>query len=114
MLLALDVSLKATLSRCWVAHREGIKDWSQCNRLMQVRFGSEEENIVQKYTGESDPTGHVEQCRALWSSVQKTKWVHIFIHTGHNFEELVFGIGNAQGDNKMGRVSLEVQDQIYI
>jgi hypothetical protein len=27
---------------------------------MQVRFGTEVENIVQKYTGESDPTGHVD------------------------------------------------------
>jgi hypothetical protein len=50
-------------------------------RLMQIRFGTEEENIAQKYTGESDPTGHVEQCRDLWSSVPETEWMHIFIHT---------------------------------
>jgi hypothetical protein len=28
---------------------------------------------------------------------------HIYTHTGHNSKELVFGDGNAQGDNKMGR-----------
>jgi hypothetical protein len=38
----------------------------------------------------------------------------IYTHTGHNSEELVFGIGNAQRDNKMGRVGLEVQSHIYI
>jgi hypothetical protein len=62
-LLALDVVLKATLAIWWVAHRGGIKYWSQCNRLMQVRFVTNEENISQKYTGESDPMVHVEQCR---------------------------------------------------
>jgi hypothetical protein len=80
-LLALDVVLKVTPARWWDAHREGMKDWSQCNRLMQIRFGTEEENIAQKYTGESDPVDHVEQCRALWSSVPETEWMHIFIHT---------------------------------
>jgi hypothetical protein len=39
------------------------------------------ENIVHKYTWESDPTGHVEQCRALWGLVSATEWTHIFIHT---------------------------------
>jgi hypothetical protein len=50
-LLALDVVLKVTLARCWAAHIEGMKDWSQCSRLMQIRFGPEEEKIAQKYTG---------------------------------------------------------------
>jgi hypothetical protein len=80
-LLALDVVLKETPARWWDAHREGIKYWSQCNRLMQIRFGTEEEDIAQKYTGESDPAGHVEQCRDLWSSVPEIEWMHKFIHT---------------------------------
>jgi hypothetical protein len=45
-LLELDVVLKATPTRWWAAHREAMKDWSQCRRLMQVRFGAEVENIV--------------------------------------------------------------------
>jgi hypothetical protein len=32
----------------------------------------------------------------------------IYTYIGHNIEELVFGIGNAQRDNKMGGVVLEV------
>jgi hypothetical protein len=51
-LLALDVVLKVTPSRWWVAHREGMKDWLQCNRLMQIRFGTEGENIAEIYRGE--------------------------------------------------------------
>jgi hypothetical protein len=45
-LLALDVVLKATPARWWAAHREGMKDWLQCNKLMQIRFGTEGENIA--------------------------------------------------------------------
>ena len=32
----------------------------------------------------------------------------IYTHTRQNYEELVFGIGNAQRDNKMGGVVPEV------
>jgi hypothetical protein len=59
--LALYVVLKATPSRWWDAHKEGMEYWSQCKILMQVRLGTEVEYIVQKYTGVSDPTYHVEQ-----------------------------------------------------
>jgi hypothetical protein len=48
---------------------------------MQIRFGYEEENISQKYTRESDPTDHVEQCKALWILVPEIEWRHRFIHT---------------------------------
>jgi hypothetical protein len=71
-LLALYVVLKATLAKWWVSYKEGMKDWLQCNKLMQIRFGTEGENIVQKYIGESDPTSHVEQFKALWGSVPET------------------------------------------
>jgi hypothetical protein len=47
---------------------------------MQVRFGTEVENITPKYTGESDPTDHVEKCMILWSSISKIEWTHKFIH----------------------------------
>jgi len=77
----LDVVLKVTPSRWWVTHREGIQDWSQCSELMQVRFGTKEEDMVQKYTGESDKMGHIEQCMDLWISVSEREWMHIFIHT---------------------------------
>jgi hypothetical protein len=54
------VVLKVTSTRWWVAHREGMKDWLQCNKLMEIMFGNEGENIEKKYTRESDPAGHVE------------------------------------------------------
>jgi hypothetical protein len=65
ILLALDVVLKATLARWWVAHKEGIKYWQECRRLMQVRFGTEVEYIVHKYIGVSDPVDHIVQFRNI-------------------------------------------------
>jgi hypothetical protein len=38
----------------------------------------------------------------------------VYTHIGHNSKELVFGVGNAQGDNKLGRIDLEVQNKVYI
>jgi hypothetical protein len=43
ILLALDVALKVTPTRWWVAHKDGIRDWQQCRRLLQVRFGTKNE-----------------------------------------------------------------------
>jgi hypothetical protein len=37
-LLALDIALKATLARWWGAHKETIKDWYQCKRLLCIKF----------------------------------------------------------------------------
>jgi hypothetical protein len=48
---------------------------------MQVRFGTELENIVQKYTWISDPTYHIVQCKNIWGSILKKEWTHMFIHT---------------------------------
>jgi hypothetical protein len=51
---------------------------------------------LQKYTGESDPAGHVEQCGTLWNLVPETGMdTHIYTYTRYNSKELVFGIGNA-------------------
>jgi hypothetical protein len=47
-LLALDVILKETPTRWWVVHRQSDKYWEQCSRLIQIRFGPEEEVSVQK------------------------------------------------------------------
>jgi hypothetical protein len=32
----------------------------------------------------------------------------IHTHVGHNLEELAFRIGYAKGDNRMGRIGLEI------
>jgi hypothetical protein len=76
-MLGLDVVLKDTLARWWDSHKEGIVDWSQCRRTMQVRFGTDVENVEQKYIGVSDPTGHMEQCRNKWRSTSKDEWIHM-------------------------------------
>jgi len=59
-LLALYVFLKETLARWWAAHKQGMKYWSQCRRLMKIRFGTKVEKIAQNYTCESDLAGDVE------------------------------------------------------
>jgi hypothetical protein len=70
-LLALDVVLKATPARWWVAHKKGMEEWLECRRLIQVRFDTKLEIIAKNYTRVSDPVVHVEQCKTIWSSVQK-------------------------------------------
>jgi hypothetical protein len=30
-------------------HKENIADWKHCKRLMQIRFGIEDEGMMQKY-----------------------------------------------------------------
>jgi hypothetical protein len=37
-LLALDIALKATPTCWWGAHKENIKNWFQCKRLLHIRF----------------------------------------------------------------------------
>jgi len=38
-LLDLDVSLREIPARWWDVHKNSIQEWSQCKRLMQIRFG---------------------------------------------------------------------------
>jgi hypothetical protein len=58
-LLSLDIELKATFARWWVAHKEKIEDWKQCRRLLQVIFGARNEYISWKHTRLSYPTKNV-------------------------------------------------------
>jgi hypothetical protein len=56
-LLALDIALKATPARWWGTHKETIKDWYQCKKLLRIRFGAEHKrNQQHKYDGEGAPT----------------------------------------------------------
>jgi hypothetical protein len=48
---------------------------------MQVRFGTEIENIAQNYIGDSDPMDHVEHFRDRWNLMPKEEWIHKLIHT---------------------------------
>jgi hypothetical protein len=45
-------------------HKDGIRDWSQCKRLLQVIFGTENESIMPNYSGLIFPIDHVVKCIA--------------------------------------------------
>jgi hypothetical protein len=48
----LDITLKETPARWWGAHKETVKDWYQCKRLLRIRFGTEQgSNQLQRYDG---------------------------------------------------------------
>jgi hypothetical protein len=52
-LLALDISLKATPAIWLGAHKETIKDWYQCKKLLHIRFGTKQgRNKMQRYDGQ--------------------------------------------------------------
>ena len=81
-LLALDIALKATPARLWGTHKETIKDWYQCKRLLRIRFSVEQKNNKQqKYDGQGAPVEHLEECRMLWKMTPPGEWPHHFIHT---------------------------------
>ena len=80
-LLALDVALKATLTKWWVAHKQSISEWSQCWWLLEIRFCENMFYIGQKYTGLTNPVDHIENCRTTWKTSPRQEWVHQFIHT---------------------------------
>jgi hypothetical protein len=114
-MLALDVILKETPARWWDAHRKEMKDWAQCSRLMQIRFGPEEEEIAQKYIGESDPTGHVESCRALWCSVPEIEWTHRFIHMLDTIlKNWYLELEMRRETTRMGRIGPEIRNHVHI
>jgi len=65
-LLALDIALKATPAIWWGAHKETIKDWYQCKRLLCIKLGAKQKrSAAQKYNGQGAPAEHLEKCREL-------------------------------------------------
>jgi hypothetical protein len=49
-LIDLDIALKETQARWWGVHKETIKDWYQCKRLLCIIFCIEYgSNRMQKY-----------------------------------------------------------------
>jgi hypothetical protein len=82
-LLVLYIAMKVTSARWWAMHKEKIKDWKQCRRLLQAIFGVGNEYIAHKYTGLIFPIEHVTQCIVAWRLIPKQEWKHLFIHTLH-------------------------------
>ena len=48
---------------------------------MAIRFSVDKEYVPQKYTGETDPSTHIQACERSWLDVPEEEWVHQFIHT---------------------------------
>jgi hypothetical protein len=66
-LLVLDIVLKETPAIWWVVHKETIKEWYHCKRLLCIRFGAGQgNNILQKYDGRGRPAEHIEKCTIQW------------------------------------------------
>jgi len=62
ILQELYISLKYTPTRWWGTHKENIKNWFRCKRLLCIRFDTEQEHIYEeKYEGFGQPQEHVEK-----------------------------------------------------
>jgi hypothetical protein len=82
ILLSLDIALRDTSARWWGAHKQTIKYWYQCKRLLCIKFGAEQKrSVAQKYNGQETPTKHLEKCIALWRMIPPKEWPHNFLHT---------------------------------
>jgi hypothetical protein len=61
-LLDLDIALKETPARWWGAHKETIRDWYQCKRLLRIRFDAEQKRrMIQRYDGHGSSLEHLEK-----------------------------------------------------
>jgi hypothetical protein len=82
MLLSLDITLKETPTIWWGVHKETIKDWYQCKRLLCIRFDAKQKiRMTQRYDRQGSLEKHLEKCRTLWRMTPPEKWPHHFIHT---------------------------------
>jgi hypothetical protein len=79
--LALYVGKKVTSTRWRVKHKDGIRDWQQCKRLLQVRFGTKNESVMPKYSGLRFPADHFTKCTMQWILEPKQEWTHLIVHT---------------------------------
>ena len=80
-LLDLDLALKATPSRWWVAHKKNILELPKCRRLLEVIFGEKMLYTVSKYTGLTNLVEHIEHFRETWDISLRQEWIHKLIHT---------------------------------
>ena len=80
-LQALDVALRATSARWWVAHKKNITTWETCHRLLIIRFGEDVGAMNYRYDGQTDPRVHIESCVKEQKHCSADEWVHLFVHT---------------------------------
>jgi len=80
-LLDLDIALKETPAIWWGAHKETVKDWYQCKRLLGISFSKEKKRrMMQRYDGKGSPLKHLENCITLWMITPPEEWTHYFLH----------------------------------
>jgi hypothetical protein len=81
-LLDLDIALKETPAIWWGAHKETVKDWYQCKRLLRIMFDAKKKRrMMQIYDGKGSPLEHLEKCGILWMMTPPEEWPHHIIHT---------------------------------
>ena len=80
-LKTLDVALRATLARWWVAHKRNIATWETCHILLIIRFGEDVGGMNYRYDGQTDPRIHIETCAKACKHRNIDEWVHLFVHT---------------------------------
>ena len=77
----LDYVLKDMPARWWGTHKQSISKWTQCRRLMEIKFREEINYPDHKYTGLTNTRKHIEHYQGIWKEYSWQKWVHWFIHT---------------------------------
>jgi hypothetical protein len=105
-LLSLDIALKETPTRWWGAHKETIKDWYQCKRLLRIRFTQNRGAIRcrdmmdrghQKNIWRNANTMEDDTTRGMASSLHP--------HIGRNSRKLVCRPGTAQRHCRMDNIT---------
>ena len=56
---ALKWVLCVTPPRWWGTHQQNFEDWQECIRMMRVRFGAPQMQLIDKYDGWDDPRAHL-------------------------------------------------------
>lgn len=69
MFSALDIALKATLSRWWNAQEKNTGGWQECQRLMGIRLEQIHTEMEIEYHGETNPRKHIQLCTTMSKEV---------------------------------------------
>ena len=80
-LKTLDVTLRATPARWWVAHKRNIATWETFHKLLVARFGDDAGGMNYSYDGQTNSRSHMEACVEAWQHINVDEWVHLFVHT---------------------------------
>jgi hypothetical protein len=88
----LDIAFQNTPARWWATHKVALRTWDEVKQALKYRFWNREQlesemqmdlQVVQLFSGESDPRIHIQQCVAQWQAVEIPShfWVQVFPHS---------------------------------